>query len=604
MGKHNARRTRTVTRSGFSFNVSGSTVRKGATGATVLTATAAVGASLALGPGAGVADAGVPAITDALAGIHTEGTRIGDSLVEALGIESGGYLGGVALGPQYLRDQITGLLSGLGLPVEILDPIVDWVLDELGLTPGHELAISILPGAAVAIPIGEGTSATAISILGVAMATDGITQIFDDLWDLEVDDILGGLLGGGILGGLLGDILDDLEIDLGDLLDLPTLGDVITTISGGEITRESLPADQVFCLGGFAFANSGSAGSCVNIAALIDGRYNKPTGEVQLGLTNPLSILTYLTDPTQLGAIVGNALSGQPIYLLKDFGRLSFNGPDYLAALTSSYGFETVANGAPITVNWLGSTVGLFPGIAKVHGDGGLVGQLIPGFDAPDFVNYLSLPSVAFGTPTGFADLIPSLGFSAFNILDLYTISPWNTNDLFNGQFPSLTEGPMVQILSNLGDLLGALSDLGGLLPTGLAQNASSFTTVDVDPLMAEQASLAAASSEIGLGGSESGEEDADSSTKSGDRSTPSLDGLGHAEDSQQDESANGSSGIEPDADQDELAGTTDTKADATESESNGDADTGDASSSDDTSPSNDDTSPSSDSDVELAPAS
>ncbi len=594
MGKHNARRTRTVTRSGFSFTVSGSTVRKGATGATVLTATAAVGASLALQPG--VAQAEVPAITEALAGIHTEGTRIGDSLVEALGIESGGYLGGVALGPDYLLDQITGIINRIlpGLPTDVVNAIVNRVLSELGLAPGHELAIAILPGAAVAIPIGDGTSTTAISILGVALATDGITQIFDDLWDLDVEDIFASLIPGG---GVIGDIIGDLFPGIGDIVDFPTLGELIEELTNGEITRASLPADQVFCLGGFAFANSGSAGSCVNIAALIDGRYNKPSGEVQLGLTNPLSVLTYLTDPAQLGAIVGNALSGQPIYLLKDFGRLSFNGPDYLAALTSSYGFETVANGAPVTVNWLGSTVGLFPGIAKVHGDGGLVGQLIPGLEAPDFVNYLSLPSVAFGTPTGFADLIPSLSFSAFNILDFYTITPWSTDGLLSGQFPSLTQGPMVEMLSNLGDLLGVLSDLGGLLPTGLPQNASSFTTLDVDPIMSEQARQVAASPEVGLGDTASGIETRGDAATVGDAPAPSLDALGDAGTEEQDDSTDGPAGIEPGVEPEDPAETTDGDAGSTETAPSGDVDSGDASS-------NDDTSSSSDSDVELAPAS
>ncbi|MFT3663056.1 MAG: hypothetical protein QM809_17310 [Gordonia sp. (in: high G+C Gram-positive bacteria)] len=464
MGKHTSRRTRQVTRSGHTFNISKTAVRKGATGATVVTAAAAVTASLALGPGAANAAASNE-LKDAAAALHTWATAGQDQAVDALGIKSGGHLGGVALGPNYLLDQIRAIvnsaLPGASLGDAVVDQIVVRILNELGLAPGHELAIAILPGAAVAVPIGEGTSATAISILGVALATDGITKIFDDIWNLGVDDVLGGLIDDGLLDGL------GLP-GIGDLLDVPTLGELIETVTQGEVTRADLPADQVFCLGGFAYANSGSAGTCVNVAALIDGRYNKPTGEVQLGLTNPLSVLNYLVDPMSLLPVVGNALTGQPIYLLKDFARVSVNGPDYLAALTSSYGFEALPGGAPITVNWLGSSVQLFPETAAVHGTGGL----IPGLGTPSpFVNYLSMPKVAFGLPTDISQIIPSVDFSKFNIFDLYTVDGWSTNGLLQGNLPKGQVGPMLQLLGQLGNILQTLTSVSGTSASGQARS-------------------------------------------------------------------------------------------------------------------------------------
>lgn len=448
MGKHASRRVETVTRSGATFNVSGAAVRKGATSATVLTATAAVTASLAFGQGQ--AQAAIPQVTEAFAGIHTEATRLTDQLVDALGIESGSYLGGVALGPNYLIDQVTGLMVSVLEPIlgdligeEELGALVDSVLAALGIEFGHELAIAILPGTAIAIPLGEGTSATAISILGAAVATDGVDALIDKVLGTTLSDIVD-------IPGLPDVVVDFLQL----LIEISEFNPSVDDLLPDQIT-DNLPGDIVFCLGALALANSGSAGSCLNVAATLDARYNKKNGEVQLGLTNPLSALTYLTDPGQLMPVIGNALTGQPIYLLKDFVRLSLNGPEFLG-LTSSYGFETVPNGAPVTASWLGSSVGLFPGITQPWGTGGWLAS------SPEFVNYLSLPSfdLGFASPQGLTDLIPSLGFSAFNVLDMFTIGAWNTSNLLNGGFPTIEQGPFLQILGAAIDLIGGAGSL------------------------------------------------------------------------------------------------------------------------------------------------
>ena len=461
MGKHTSRRTETVTRSGNSFNVSGASVRKGATGATVLTATAAVTASLAFGNG--VAQAEVPQVTDALAGLHGQGTALQDQLADALGLQSGGHLGGLAAGPNFLTQQVLKVIPDDLDKLDLKTKITDYVQS---LT-GHELAIAILPGAAVAIPLGQGTSATAISVFGMAAATDGITKTFDDLWAVVV-----------IPGASLGPIQLWPALKLGDIL------------SWAAISRDDLPGDLVFCMGALAYANSGTAGSCLNVAALLDVRYDKPDGELQLGLTNPLSVITYLTDPGQLLPVIGNALTGQPIYLLKDFARLNLNGPENIG-LTSSYGFATGRNGAPVSLSWLGAEVGLFPGVTHPWGTGGWLAS------SPEFVNYLSLPSFGFAMPTDLSSLIPSLSFSDYNVLDLFTFTAWNTNGLLQGELPGIEQGDFLKLLGLAGSVAGLQAVSA---PAMLSAPASRIASDDAAPSAAQRTSFTF-SSEEALGG-------------------------------------------------------------------------------------------------------
>ncbi|MGX7695189.1 hypothetical protein [Gordonia polyisoprenivorans] len=135
-------------------------------GATALAASATLTAGLAFGDGQ--AQASIPQVTSGLASIHDWSTATLDEVIAALGIESQGIAGGVALGPNYLIDQLARLLG--------VDPaLISDGLATLGVEFGNELAIAVLPGVAAAIPLGAGTSAAALSILGVALATDGIT---------------------------------------------------------------------------------------------------------------------------------------------------------------------------------------------------------------------------------------------------------------------------------------------------------------------------------------------------------------------------------------------------------------------------------------------
>ncbi|MGX7697510.1 hypothetical protein [Gordonia polyisoprenivorans] len=203
-----------------------------------------------------------------------------------------------------------------------------------------------------------------------------------------------------------------------------TLGD-LAELAG--IDRADLPDDTVFCLGALAAANSKTAGSCLNIGATIDARYIKvadgqQSGEVQLALTNPLSVLTLLTDQDQLLDILAQAITGDPIYFTKDVLRLSLNGPENLA-LTSDYGYS-----GPIRISWLGSQFVLFPGTAQTHGTNG-----------PDYVNYLDLPTLTLGTPTSLQQIIPTFDVSSFNFFDLFTIPAFNTGNLTSASPTSAT---------------------------------------------------------------------------------------------------------------------------------------------------------------------
>ncbi|RPA57512.1 hypothetical protein EF294_18580 [Gordonia oryzae] len=357
--------------------------RRVALGATALAASATLTAGLAFGDGQ--AQASIPQVTSGLASIHDWSTATLDQVIAALGIESQSIGGGVALGPNYLIDQLASLLG-------VDSSLIRDGLAALGVQFGNELAIAILPGVAAAIPLGAGTSAAALSILGVALATDGITSTVNDIWDLVLIPEI--------------PVINPNPVTLGDLAEL------------AGIDRADLPDDTVFCLGALAAANSKTAGSCLNIAATIDARYIKvsdgqQSGEVQLALTNPLSVLTLLTDQNQLLDILAQAISGDPIYVTKDFLRLSLNGPENLA-LTSDYGYS-----GPITIAWLGSQFVVFSGTAQTHGTNG-----------PDYVNYLSVPSLTLGTPTSLQQIIPTLDVSSFNVFDLFTIPAFNTGSL------------------------------------------------------------------------------------------------------------------------------------------------------------------------------
>ncbi|WP_288817243.1 hypothetical protein [uncultured Gordonia sp.] len=185
-------------------------------------------------------------------------------------------------------------------------------------------------------------------------------------------------------------------------LDVTVLGETITTIPG---------VKGVGCYGGLTGAYADGAGACANVLGTFDFRWQQPNGELQFALTDPTALIA---DPGGvlggLGAdvlegLLAGVLSGSGIdfdgdwmSLSKDFARLSIGG-DYdlfsgnFLRLTSDYGFT-----APITVDWLGSTVTFRP-LVEVNG------ELRP--------NRLGLPVIEFGQlDTG--ELVPVIRIPSY----------------------------------------------------------------------------------------------------------------------------------------------------------------------------------------------
>ncbi|WP_338855728.1 hypothetical protein WDY80_18125 [Gordonia hongkongensis] len=185
-------------------------------------------------------------------------------------------------------------------------------------------------------------------------------------------------------------------------LDVTVLGETITTIPG---------VKGVGCYGGLTGAYADGVGACANVLGSVDFRWQQPNGELQFALTDPTALIA---DPGGvlggLGAdvlegLLAGVLSGSGIdfdgdwmSLSKDFARLSIGG-DYdlfsgnFLRLTSDYGFT-----APITVDWLGSTVTFRP-LVEVNG------ELPP--------NRLGLPVIEFGQlDTG--ELVPVIRIPSY----------------------------------------------------------------------------------------------------------------------------------------------------------------------------------------------
>lgn len=187
-----------------------------------------------------------------------------------------------------------------------------------------------------------------------------------------------------------------------DPLDVTVLGNEVGQIPG---------VKGVGCYGGLTAAHAEGVGACANVAGTFDFRWKETNGEIQFGLTDPTALLA---DPGGvLGGVGGEVLSGLVSALLggedidfdsewfalsKDFARLSIGG-DYdlfsgnFLRLTSDYGFT-----APITVDWLGSTVTFRP-LVEVNG------ELRP--------NRLGLPVIEFGQlDTG--ELVPVIRIPSY----------------------------------------------------------------------------------------------------------------------------------------------------------------------------------------------
>lgn len=267
----------------------------------------------------------------------------------------------------------TGAIGGVAIDPETIVSDIP-VLGDLAWSAikpqlGDTTAVAVLPGVSTAFA-GQGHNAQAFSILGLAAAST----------DVDIKD--------------------------------PVFN----------ATLFSLPTGQVACIGALTFANSSTAGTCVNVLGVFDATYDKKGKEVSLALTNPLGLLT---DGDLAGSVIGGILSGDPIsqIVTSDFARLGLGGKD-MVSLTSSYGFDPISKALQggVLVGWAGSTMLLFP---VTSGDGG-------GFLGKNKqVNYLGLPQFNFGTPTSLNDLIPTLQVGQFRTpIPGVTIPGWSSEDL------------------------------------------------------------------------------------------------------------------------------------------------------------------------------
>ncbi|NNG98868.1 hypothetical protein [Gordonia araii] len=158
-----------------------------------------------------------------------------------------------------------------------------------------------------------------------------------------------------------------------------------------------IPAIQrLDCLGAVTAAYAEGLGACGNLLGTFDGRIltgDRSIPELQAAITNPFALLDVFTDTDGvLERVIGGLLTGQSLQdiFTADIARLTVGGDrtgqyglPNLVALTSTYGFQE-----PITIDWLGQKVVLFP----TFKDGDVNGNKGP--------NYLALPHVIPGTPT------------------------------------------------------------------------------------------------------------------------------------------------------------------------------------------------------------
>ncbi|MDV7174240.1 hypothetical protein R4144_12815 [Gordonia amicalis] len=195
-------------------------------------------------------------------------------------------------------------------------------------------------------------------------------------------------------------------------------GDVafaLAVLGLGVATASADDTGSVTCFGALAIATSSSAGACTNVLGAFDFRYDRLKKEIQFGLTNPGTLLTGDRSPEDIldDVVLGG---GSATALTKDFVRVTLgqSAGTHRIAVTSSYGFAPVTVGGSasnvadpvygpgaITLDWLGSTIVLFP-VVTVGGD--------------TYVNYLSVPQIRLGVPTDRADLTPTIRTGSFTL--------------------------------------------------------------------------------------------------------------------------------------------------------------------------------------------
>ncbi|GED98684.1 hypothetical protein [Gordonia crocea] len=224
---------------------------------------------------------------------------------------------------------------------------------------GDTNSIAVLPGSLAATFAGTGESATAFSMIGLALATTDTS-----------------------------------------LLAIP-----------GVFPGFAIPG-QLVCLGALTFGYSSTDGACVNALGVLGADYNPNDRSISGALVNPLGALSIIDDP--VGALLslltdvtnGDSRAIQK-FLTDDFVRLGFSwggrtgayGLPSIVSLTSDYGLKN-----PITVKWLGQEVTIFPKIASSEDN----------VATPSTSNYFGFPVLTTGAFDA-SQIIPGISGLGFN---------------------------------------------------------------------------------------------------------------------------------------------------------------------------------------------
>ncbi|MFW0788794.1 hypothetical protein [Gordonia sp. CPCC 205333] len=189
-----------------------------------------------------------------------------------------------------------------------------------------------------------------------------------------------------------------------------TTDEIKTSILSIE-TPISIPGiERVDCFGVVTAAYAEKVGACANILGTFDAKLDLKKNQLQFGLTNPAGLAD---DPTSIfselisSLLTTGNLPALSTLLTEDFGRLYLGG-DELLGFTSDYGFSE-----PVTVNWLGQKVTLFPKMTAANGE-----------QRP---NYLGLPTFTAGAFDA-TQLLPTITAGPFKVP--FLDSPLNPTNL------------------------------------------------------------------------------------------------------------------------------------------------------------------------------
>ena len=286
----------------------------------------------------------------------------------------------IELVPVAVYDPVKGLVDGAGGVVSALNAILKGLGSKVTLptslpTPPAASGSATVVGNGFQFAFASGGGkATAISYLPISLATAGAS------------------------GGR-----SAYAFALVGIANAWTTDDIPLTVLGAQ-TGLKIPAIKtVGCYGGLAAAYAEGVGACANILGTFDFKFDQRQSipQVQFGLTDPSSVL--FDTSAVLSKVITDIFAGKTPTLSKDFTRLSLGG-NSLLALTSDYGLS-----APITVNWLGSTITIYP-TATINGATRpnmlALPQIVTGdLDTSQIIPVITIPQITF--PFGLAPLGP-----------------------------------------------------------------------------------------------------------------------------------------------------------------------------------------------------